>query len=284
MILQQAHSYFSSLLTLKNINPKLETRILLQLVCKLNDVDFIVKKNTFILDNSQIQKMKLFINKRNTGYPLAYILQYKHFWKHKFIINDNVLIPRPESELIVENALTLFTDQQVKINILDIGVGSGCLLLSLLLEYKNAKGIGVDISQQALNVSQENANNLNVCNNLTLIKSNIFNNISLSEKFDLIVSNPPYIDINDTLIDENVKKYEPSIALFAQNNGLYFYQNIFAKLNQYLNNDGFAIFEFGIKQSKLIQSLAKYYGLNIYKIVNDLNNIPRVIILNKKAQ
>lgn len=284
MILSQAYLYFSKLLTLKDINPNLEAKILLQFVCNLSDTDFILKKNTFTLNNSQYKKLQQLICKRNTGYPLAYILQYKYFWKHKFIVNDDVLIPRPESELIVENSLQLFPNAKQNINILDIGVGSGCLLLSLLLEYPNATGIGLDISQPALQTTQNNAIQLKINkSNLTLIKSNILEDLPSDLTFDLIVSNPPYIDVNDPLVEKYVKQYEPSIALFAPNKGLLFYEKIFMQLNNRLNHGGFAILEFGINQLQDIQNLAKFYNLNIHKVINDLNNIPRLIILNTKT-
>ncbi|MGV3278300.1 peptide chain release factor N(5)-glutamine methyltransferase [Rickettsiales bacterium LUAb2] len=279
MNIKQAITYFSSIFTLAEANILLEIRMLIQHYCNLSDIDYLTKQNDYILPTQNINLILNAIKQRNTGFPMAYILGYKYFWQDKFIVNQDVLIPRPETELIIEEILNLYNDTCSKLNILDIGTGSGCIILSLLKIYKHSFGIASDISKAALEITKLNAANLNIPKErLLLLCQNLMYALNPNNFFNIIISNPPYIDKNDTQLNEYVKKYEPNLALFANNNGLFFYEQILKSAKNHLTDNGYLIFEIGINQSEAIITLAKQYGFVIKKIILDYNKIQRILI------
>ncbi|ATZ21873.1 peptide chain release factor N(5)-glutamine methyltransferase [Mesoplasma tabanidae] len=185
------------------------------------------------------------------GKPLAYILGYKIFRAHKFLVNKNTLIPRIETEQIVDYVNEFINQQDKKMDILDLCSGSGCIGLSIAIENEINSLVLCDISKKALNVSEKNINLNNLNNQVKIVKSNFLNSIIINKnKFNILVCNPPYIDINDNDIDSSTLKYEPKIALFAEDNGLLFYKEAIKKIEKVMKLDEkmMLIFEIGWKQ------------------------------------
>ena len=277
MTLQEAYLFYSNKLKQIEINnPSNEARIIIKHSLDITDSTFLINPNMLLSDVQKDDLENLF-NKRLTSVPLAYVLNSQFFWKHDFYVNENVLIPRGDSETLIVSFLKYFSDKNKDLNILEIGVGSGCLILSILDEYKNSRGLGVDISQEALNVCKINANRLELINHINLLQSDLFENVQ--EKFDVIISNPPYIDEHDVDLAEDVKQFEPHLALFAENNGLYFYEKILQQAKNYLHTGGMIFFEIGYTQNKAVIDLAKQNGFAHVETAKDLSAKDRVVIL-----
>ena len=190
-------------LLLSNILNKSREEILVNLDQNVND------KN--------VLTFKEYLLRRSKNEPIAYILKEKEFWSKRFIVNQDTLIPRPETELLVENLIKTFKNK--KISILDIGTGSGCIIISLLINLKRSNGIGVDVSRNAISMAKMNARIHNLFNRVKFFIQS-FENIS-NKKFDLIVSNPPYIRKKDIKnLSDDIKRYEPLVALDGGNDGL----------------------------------------------------------------
>ena len=217
----------------------------------------------------------------STKAPIQHILGFCYFMEEKYKVNKNVLIPRDETELLVLNAYDLIKDKKEKINILDIGTGSGCISCALAkkLEKKDIEILATDISTDALEVAIENINNLNLVRKVIIRKSDIYSKIRDFEKFDLIISNPPYIPLSEkNNLDKIVSDFEPELALFTQDKeGIEFYEKIIKDAKKYLKKEGFIAFEIGINQSEIIKDILLKYDFKNINIVPDLANIDRVI-------
>lgn len=227
-----------------------------------------------------------FANKRvETKAPIQHIIGFAYFMGEKYIVNKNVLIPRDETEILVNSAYEFLKDKKNKLDILDIGVGSGCISCALAKKLKNKEIeiLGVDISPEAIMTALENINKLDLVRKIILRKSDLFSKIRDCEKFDLIISNPPYIPKKEK---ENLQKevlFDPELALFASDDeGVEFYQKIINKAPQYLKNNGIVAFELGINQSDLVSKMLEKDFSNI-KIIKDLANIDRVILAQLKG-
>ncbi len=191
------------------------------------------------------------------GYPIQYLIGYVNFYGYKINVNENVLIPRYETELLVEKTIKYINKIfNKKISILDIGTGSGCISIALSKET-NSNLTACDISNKALELALSNSK-LNNCN-INIIKSDLFENIN--DNFDVIISNPPYIDNNEKIMDM-VDKYEPHEALYAKDNGLYYYKEILKNAKKHLNDKFMIAFEIGWWQGNLIKSIAETYFKN----------------------
>lgn len=196
--------------------------------------------------------------------PVQYIIGNVDFYGNIIEVDKNVLIPRFETELLVEKTLNYIKKYFENPNILDIGTGSGCIAITLKKNLDKAKVDAIDISAEALNVAKKNASKNNV--DINLFESDILNNVN--NLYDVIISNPPYIDINDKEITEIVKNNEPGNALYAKNNGLYFYEKIIKDSKKNINKKSIIAFEIGYKQGKSILNIAKkHYPLS--KIVTE---------------
>jgi release factor glutamine methyltransferase len=207
--------------------------------------------------------------------PLSKILNSRSFWNHEFFVNAHVLDPRPETELMIEMILSRF-DRQSSLNFLDVGTGSGCILLSLLHEYKNSRGIGVDISPEAIEVAKRNQKKLEIQNADFLAAD--WNDFHAEEKFDVIVSNPPYVKTRDIpKLDENVRNYDPLLALDGGADGLDSYASIAACAERWLASNGFIFLEIGYDQAKSVSKILQSNDLEIIEIKKDLNEIDRII-------
>ena len=216
-----------------------------------------------------------------TKIPIQHLLGFAYFMGEKYIVNENVLIPRDETELLVNKSFELLKNKKGKINILDIGTGSGCISIELAkkLKEKDVEILAVDISSSAIIVALENANKFNVVRKVIFRKSDIYSKIRPTEKFDLIVSNPPYIPINQRNgLQDEVKNHDPDIALFAYDDeGIQNYKKIAKDAKNYMKSGGYLAFELGENQSILVKEILKESGFENIEIFKDLAGKNRVI-------
>ena len=231
------------------------------------------------LNKNDLKKFYNLIEQRSLGNPIAYLTNKKFFWNSEFFITNDTLIPRPDTELIVENVLKL-TKQRNKFNILDIGVGSGCILLSILKDRKNFYGTGIDISKKCLNISKINAVNLKVLSRLKLYKSDV-DKFNLG-KYDLIVSNPPYIKTCKLkYLEKDVAKFEPRLALDGGLDGLSEIRKVIKKSSELIKKNGKFVLEIGFDQKNKVNNLLKREGFYINSNQKDLANNDRCIVSTK---
>jgi release factor glutamine methyltransferase len=256
--------------------PITDSQLIIANILKIPRWKLITNKEDEIPEE-KIKQIEKSIKLRAEGIPLVYLTKNKEFFGIKFYINENVLIPRPETEILVEEVLKRLPENK-KIIGLDIGVGSGVIAISLLKNRENLEMIGVDISEKALKVAEINAKLKNVSKRLKLIKSNLFSNIPKDIKFDFIVSNPPYVPIYEYKKLSKEVKREPKVALIAGKDGLAFYERIIKQGKNYLKQNGFIAFEVSYNQSDKIFTMLKKEGFNNIEISKDLNDINRVII------
>lgn len=222
-------------------------------------------------DIDKVKKIKILYDK---NIPIEYILGFKYFYGRKFFTDKNVLIPRFDTEILVDEIVNM--DKDIKKG-LEIGVGSGIIAISLSLE-KNIDFMGVDINEDALKLSRKNADSLS-CDRVKFIKSDIYENVE--GKFDIIVSNPPYINYEDMkTLDQKVLK-EPKLALYGGEDGLYFYREIIKGSGAYLNQDGILAFEIGYDQKEAIFEILDGYGYKKHYCRKDFNGFDRVIIARR---
>ena len=254
------------------INPELDLRILLKYSSKKNN-DIIL--SNIKLEDINIIKFKSFLQKRINRQPIAKIINNKSFWKNDFYVNNFVLDPRPETELIIEEVLNIYKNKNIKLKILDIGTGSGCIAISLAKEFKNTSITAIDISQAALEVAKKNMK-IHNCDRQIQLKLIDFKNIN--SKFDLIVSNPPYLTKNQfNNTDPEVKYFEPTIALVGGYDGLMFYREFSNFLKNVMNDKANFVCEIGINQRQDCEKIFKNSGLYLNKSVNDLQGIERIL-------
>lgn len=209
------------------------------------------------------------------GYPIQYLIGYVDFYGYKINVNENVLIPRYETEYLVEKTINYSKKMfDGKLDILDLGTGSGAISIALGKKL-DSNVTGVDISDKALEVARNNALQNEI--NINFIKSDMLENVT--GKYDIVISNPPYIDAEEKIMD-SVKKYEPHLALYAEDNGLYFYKNILSNIKPYLKENFIIAFEIGWWQGKLIETIAKeYFEDSKVLIIKDLTNRDRYIFV-----
>ena len=241
--------------------------------------EFIILNSNYNVSEKEYWYFKEMVNQRLRGKPIAYITGKKFFWKDEFIINEKVLIPRPDTEIIVEQVLKIFKNK-TKINFLDIGIGSGCILLSILKERKDFRATGIDISNHALKVCKINAYKLGIKNRVKLFKSDIdkFN----KEKYDLIISNPPYIkNLDLTYLEKDIAKFEPKIALDGGLDGISEIRKLIKKSSELIKNNGKLIIEIGYDQKDEVKQLLRKNSFYVNSVEKDLANNDRCIISTK---
>ena len=258
---------------------RLDSELLLSKVLNKNREEILINLDQEICQN-YFSTYKEFISRRSQNEPVAYILQEKEFWSKNFFVNYDTLIPRPETELMVEKLVKIFYKK--KISILDMGIGSGCILISLLSELKKSRGIGIDISKKALIIAKKNIERHKMQNKIRLFNKSL--DSKFYKKFDLIVSNPPYIRSLEILrLAEDIKKYEPRIALDGGNDGLDLIKKVIYKSKYILKVKGMLALEIGNEQfrkvSKILKSnkfktrcLIKDYRENVRCILSTLDN------------
>lgn len=219
------------------------------------------------------------LKRRLNGEPLSRIHATREFWGLKFMLSRETLDPRPDTEVLVERALAHFGDHPPA-KILDLGTGSGCILIALLTEWKNARGVAVDLSPGALETARRNAQNHKVADRIHFICGSW--NDSLNEEFDLIVSNPPYIKHHDIKnLDAEVQNHDPILALDGGNDGLDAYRKIFSSLPVLLKSNGRALLEIGFDQEEDMKRLSKEYRIRIETIFPDYAGRPRVVDISR---
>jgi release factor glutamine methyltransferase len=218
---------------------------------------------------------KKLILRRSQHEPIAYIIEEKEFWSKNFFVNTNTLIPRPETELMVEKLIKIF--KKKKISILDIGTGSGCILISLISELKKSKGVGIDISKKAIAVAKKNLKRHKLNKKINFINKAL--DSKFSQKFDLIVSNPPYIE-SDAIknLSRDVKRYEPSIALDGGNDGLDLIKKVIYKAQYILKVKGMLALEIGNEQFKKVSKILNKNDFKIEYAIKDYKENIRCII------
>ena len=241
--------------------------------------EFIILNLDHDISKKEYDYFKKMVNQRSKGKPIAYLTGKKFFWKDEFLINENVLIPRPDTEVIIEQVLKIYKKKN-KVSFLDIGFGSGCILLSILKERKDFIATGVDISNHALKVCKINAYKLGVKNRVRLFKSDI--DKFFKGKYDLIISNPPYIkNLDLKYLDKDVIKFEPELALNGGLDGLSEIRKIIKKSSELIKNGGKLILEIAYNQKKEVKQLLKKNSFYINSVVKDLANNDRCIISTK---
>ena len=259
-------------------SPLLDSEILMTKAIK-KDRKYILLNSKRVLEIDDLNTFDKLIKERSNGKPIAYLTNKKFFWKSEFTVSDDILIPRPDTELLVEKVLDLTVDKK-KLNILEIGVGSGCILLSILKERKSFYGTGIDISKSCLNISKLNAIKLKVTSKLKLYKSNV-DKFTLG-KYDLIISNPPYIKKNDLkYLEKDVAKFEPELALNGGLDGLSAIRKVIKKSSELIKKNGKFVIEIGFDQKNKVISLLKKEGFYINSINKDLANKDRCIVCTK---
>ena len=237
------------------------------------------------VEDEEIEKIRYFIQKiGREKFPVQYLLNEQEFYGRKFYVDKGVLIPRQDTEILVEKMIDTLKDKVLKNEIhpkiLDIGVGSGIIGITAALEIESSYVLGVDISDKALETAKKNKEILKV-SNIKFLKSDLFENVEFRE-FDMIVSNPPYISLNEVgIMSDDTLLHEPSEALFAENDGLYFYYEICQKAFDYLADFGYLLFEIGYKQGKNVSEIMKNFGFKNIDVIQDLAGLDRVVIGQK---
>ena len=275
----QTLKFGSNKLKLNNIDTHiLDSELLLSYALNLprekvlTNLDAKIKKSRF-------NSFKKLLYRRENKEPVAYIINNKEFWKNNFYINKDVLIPRPETEIIVEEVLKIIKPFSSK-SLLDVGTGSGCIIISIIKERLNCLATAIDLSKKALNIARFNAKMHHLINKINFVNIDI--DKIQDNNYDFIISNPPYIKkLNLSKLDESVKFFEPYIALEAGIDGLREIKKLIIKSNKLLKRNGRLIFEIGEHQSMIVKNILNDNGYYVNKVINDISSIPRVIISTK---
>ena len=258
----------------KIVSSRLDSEILLSKILNKNREEVLINLEQEIC-KKDFSKYKELIIRRSQNEPVAYILQEKEFWSKFFFVSVDTLIPRPETELIVEKLVKIFKEK--KISILDIGTGSGCILISLLSELRNSVGVGIDISKKALVIAKKNSEKHSMQNKIKFLNKSLES--KFYQKFDLIVSNPPYIRRNEIKnLKEDIKRYEPLIALDGGNDGLDLIKKVIYKAKYILKVKGTLALEIGNEQFKKVSEILLKNNYKIEYNIRDYKDNIRSII------
>lgn len=260
----------------KVIDAQIDANMLLEQILQMDKVNIIINGNKEITEQKYISYMRL-INIRAKGKPLQYITGYQEFMGLPFKVNNNVLIPRQDTEILVLEAIKCIKENNIT-NILEIGSGSGCIPISICNECENVRATSVDISIEAISVAKQNAVTNKVDDRISFIQSNLFEKVDNINNFELFISNPPYIKRNEIVsLMREVKDYEPIGALDGGEDGLYFYKQISKKVKELTNEKSYIFYEIGHDQSQEVKEILEYYGYTNINISKDLAGINRVV-------
>lgn len=249
-----------------------EIDFVLEMLFDLSPKDFILGKSLTEVQKQQVTE--ILTQRVKTDKPLQQIIGRAYFAGDKFFVSSDTLIPRPETEFIINVCQINYLNKKPKI--IDIGTGSGCIAIELAKVFPQAMVDGVDISASALEIAKKNAVFHNVSDRVNFYQSDVFSNVS--EKFDILVSNPPYIPFSDIQqVQSNVYKYEPKTALFAEDNGLFFYKKIISEAKNYLNKNALIVFECGVYQAEKIAEIFKQNEYVNIQLTQDCDSINRVV-------
>ena len=261
-------------------SPSLETQMMIAKVIE-KDRLYIMLNLEEDIDESKVEIIKTMIDKRKNSYPLQYILGEREFWGMDFKVSEGVLIPRQDTEILIEETLKKLKDNKHKSNLkgFEIGVGSGIISITLLKEIETLTMIGVDINDKAIELTKANALKHEVSDRLCILNSNLFEKINKENQFDFIISNPPYIEtkVIDSL-KEDIKKHEPKLALDGGEDGLDFYRAIIEQSKSYISPEGFIAFEIGYNQGEAVKKIFVENGYPNVTIAKDLAGFDRVVI------
>ena len=260
------------------INPQLDSEILLSESIK-KDKKHIILNPKEILKSEYLNNFNNLIERRVRGEPIAYLINKKDFWKNEFYVDKNVLIPRPDTELIIDQVLKIYPNNS-QLQVLDIGTGSGCILLSILKERANFYGTGIDISKKSINVSKYNAKMLKLINRVKFYNSDV-DKFKIG-KYDIVVSNPPYIELLKLkYLDKDLCKFEPKIALNGGIDGFSVIKKVVHKTSFLIKKNGKFFLEIGYNQKNKVEAILTKKGFYINKVVKDYGNNYRCIISTK---
>ena len=257
---------------------QLDSELVLSSLLKRQRENLLINLNEKV-SNNIINNFEKLIFRRANKEPLAYIFKKKEFWSRDFLVDRSTLIPRPETELLCESVIKIFKNK--KLNILDIGTGTGCIILSIISEIKGAKGIGIDISKKAINVAKKNSHLLGLNKRVKFINKSLED--VRGHKFDLIVSNPPYIKTSDIKnLSDDVKRFEPKIALDGGKEGLDVIRKVIYKSNTILKKLGTLALEIGYGQYYKVSQILKKKNFKEELLIKDYKNNVRCILAKLK--
>ena len=261
-----------------NNSYQLDSELLMSKIFE-KDRKFIILNSNKKLSEEKLEQFNCLINKRLKGEPIAYLLKKKDFWKYEFYVDKGILIPRPDSEVVIDQILKL-TNNKDNLRILDIAVGSGCLFLSVLKERKNFHGVGIDISKKCIDISNINASKLKISNRVKFFKSDV-DNFNFG-KYDLIVSNPPYIKMLDfNNLKKDVINFEPKLALYGGLDGTSEIRKVIKKSSELIKKNGKFILEIAYDQKNKVIKLLRDKGFYINNVLKDLADNDRCIVSTK---
>ena len=259
---------------------KIDTEVILADVLKISRVNLITKQNTSLNQEQEDLFAKL-IKRRKQQEPVAYILNKKEFWNESYYVDKRVLIPRPETEILIEMLLKKVKDKSKAFQILDLGCGSGCLLISCLKEFNKSLGLGIDISSLALEVAKKNIQTHKINSRAKLLKLDLFK-LDIKKKFDFILSNPPYLTSSEYRnLSKDVKDYEPKQALVGGFDGILYYKKIISFSKSSLKKNGFLALEIGDGQYKEIKKLLTNHSFRVLDKYQLIDGEIRCILASK---
>ena len=259
-------------------NPRLDSELLLSSLLSTSRENLLLNLNKKISQKEYFKFLDL-LSERKKKKPIAYILGFKEFWRSKFITNESVLIPRPETELLVEASLHYLSKKKSN-RIIDIGTGSGCIIISILKESLKSKGVALEVSKNAIKIAKINAKLQHVDNRIKFINSDV--DKYKYGKYDLVVSNPPYIKkIRISRLEEDVKNFEPNVALDGGYSGYSELEKVIVNSSNLLKRNGKLIFEIGNGQTHYLSNMLRRNGFYVNKILKDLSRRARCIVSTK---
>ena len=275
MILSEIKKKLSKNFSISGIETsELDARLILKEILSFDDKELIINENLNIPERF-IKEIFAIGERRLKGEPISKIFKKRNFYKSTFIISNEVLDPRPETELVVEIANNFIKKNEVK-NILDLGTGSGCILLSILKENKMINGLGIDLSKEAINIAQKNSKKLQLDKQSNFLISNWMEAINF--KYDIVVSNPPYIASKEIeKLSKEVKNFDPFLSLDGGDDGLNCYRVIVEDLKRVINKNAIIIIEIGYNQSNSVEEIFKNNDFKLLKKYNDINGLDRVL-------
>ena len=266
--------------------PRLDAELLLAHGLKLERIQLYLKFDQPMKED-ELATLRELVRRRAQGEPVAYILGYRDFYKYRFEVNSHVLIPRPETEHVIEEVLAWTKDQKSDLGLIDLGFGSGCIGLTLLKELPEARLVAVDVSAEALEVAKRNAESLGVQDRVRFVNADAANSDAVltaykeltgNDRIDVLVSNPPYIASDDSQVEANVKKFEPNLALFADDQGLALLKNWSKIYSPHLATKACMVMEMGMTQGSAMKDC--FSNLNVFsevKVIKDLAGLDRLI-------
>ena len=259
---------------------KIDSEVILANILNTTRINLITKQD-ITLNKEQENLFNKLVERRKQKEPVAYILNKKEFWNESYFVDKRVLIPRPETEILIDLLLKKIKDKNKTYKVLDLGCGSGCLLISFLKEMNKSRGMGVDISSNALEVAKKNIELHNLNNRAKLVRLDLLS-LHTKDKFDVIFSNPPYLSSSDyAKLSDDVKNFEPKQALVGGFNGVLYYKKIIALAQSALKKNGYLALELGDRQYRTISKLLQDHSFRILDKYQLINNEIRCILAAK---